>query len=152
MRTRWLMITKRVALRVCRDIHLFPQTTRVAALASNPWSSAHPRVPSGLSAEKETTQACSLVQQEGEGAGSRAGRTPSDQPGPRGASLDRTGRGCWRECLSGAVGEAAKCREGPGPWVWKPESRPQLYLSSCDVLGKFFFNPPQPHFPKMEAI
>lgn len=142
---------KRVAVRVCHNIYLLPLTTRVAALASNPWNSAHHRVPSGLSAEKETTQTRSLVQKEGKGDSSSAGLTPSDQPGPRGSSLEGARRGCWRECPSGTAGEAVKSHEGPGPWVWEPESRPQPYLSSCEMLGKFF-NPPQPHFPKMEAI
>lgn len=142
---------KRVAVQVCHNIYLFPQTTRIAALASNPWNSAHHRVPSGLSAEKEMTQTRSLVQQEGKGDSSRAGLMPLDQPGPRGRSLEGARRGCCRECLSGTVREAVKCQEGPGPWVWKPESRPQLYLSRREMLDKFF-NPPQPHFPKTEAV
>lgn len=42
LKTRRLLVTKRAATRVRHDIYLFPQTARVAALASKPWSSAHP--------------------------------------------------------------------------------------------------------------
>lgn len=45
---------------VFHNIYLFPQTTKVVALASDSWNSAHHWEPSGLSAEKDHTgvQAC----------------------------------------------------------------------------------------------
>lgn len=45
----------RMTVWVFHNIYLFSQTTKVVALASDSWNSAHRWVPSGLSAEKDRT-------------------------------------------------------------------------------------------------
>lgn len=88
------------------NIYLFPQTTKVVALASESWNSAHHWVPSGLSAEKDHTgmQACPQMTGPEKQWLCQAKAIPLAQPS--------SGKGARSE--EGTVGEVALCLGGLG--------------------------------------
>lgn len=84
---------------VFHNIYLFPQTTKVVALASDSWNSAHHWAPSGLSAEKDHTgmQACLQVPGPEKQWLCQAKGIPPAQPfSPKGARSEERREGQWQ--------------------------------------------------------